>query len=247
MPQPNNDEVAKALERLAAGQSDEPIAPSDDVSHAAAPAPTPPAPVPAARPAAPVRAPGTGATPQPKRVVSRSSAPVPAVNRPLQPPGSAAPPAPRPPGIGKPAARPVSAEPAPNARRPAPAGPLRPSAPAVPTPAPVCDTEVVDDDDRVIVPAPSVDVFMHHGSASARRSAKRGSSLRQTFIPILLTSGFILMALGVLRFVWPGDNPLASIPPWLVAILFGFALALWGLAAMNMLAVKHDLEPRKPA
>ena len=84
---------------------------------------------------------------------------------------------------------------------------------------------------------------MHRGTgASARRTPARRLSLRRTFIPILLTSGLILFVLGLLRFLWTENNPLAGIQPWLVAVMFVFALVLWGLAAINMLAVKHQLE-----
>lgn len=248
MPNPSNDDVAKALEQLAAGQADEPHAPSDDVSHVTPPAASAPQPPPLARTVVPARAPGPKAVPQPRPVAGRAASASGAASRPLQPPGSAPPPAPRPPGANV-SASPSAATPArPAAARPASLGTARPAAPALPQQAaqPI-ETEVIDDDDRVIVPAPSADVFMHHGSSAAvaRASAHKSLSLRRTFIPILLTAGLILFALGVLRFLWQGNNPLLGLQPWLVAVMFVFAAALWALAAVNMLAVKHQLESHK--
>ena len=107
--------------------------------------------------------------------------------------------------------------------------------------------ELIDDDDQVIVPAPSADVFMHQGArtANARPVAQKHLTLRRTFIPILLTAGFLLFVLGVLRFVWQDNNPLLGLQPWLVALMFLFALALWALAALNVLAVKHQLQSQR--
>jgi hypothetical protein len=242
MPNPTNDDVAKALEQLAAGQAGESHAPSDDLSHAA-PAPiSPPA---TSRPMSPVRAAGAGATPKPKPVPGRSATPAASVNRPTQPPGSAAPPAPRPPGATAAKTPPTTARSG-AASRPASPGPARPAAPVIASQsASEPQAQVIDDDDRVIVPAPSADVFRHQGTGvSARRTPARRLSLRRTLIPILLTAGLILFVLGLLRFLWTENNPLAGLQTWLVAIMFVFALVLWGLAAVNILAVKHQLKVR---
>jgi hypothetical protein len=243
MANPSNDDVAKALEQLAAGQAGELRAPSDDVSHAApAPASPPAAPAATSQPLSPVRPAGAGATPKPKPVPGRSAMPASLVNRPLQPPGSAAPPAPRPPGAAA-NNTPATASRSGAASRPASPGPARPAAPVIASQlASEPQAQVIDDDDRVIVPAPTADVFLHHGTgASARRTPARRLSLRRTLIPILLTAGLILFVLGLLRFLWTENNPLAGLQPWLVVIMFIFALVLWGLAAVNMLAVKQQL------
>lgn len=237
MPNPNNDDLAKALERLSAGNADQGNAPPDEVSQAA---PTPTA-SPGRKPAA-GRPAGAPATPKPKPLAGRPVAPPPAGARPLQPPGSAAPPAPRPPGAAS-AAPPSAATRSASPSRPASPGPARPAAPTVPTPN-VHDPQAraIDEDDRVIVPAPSADVFRPRGlAASTSRAPGRALALRRTLIPILLTAGVILVALGLLRLLWQTDNPLAGLPAWLVAVMFVFALVLWGLAAVNMLAVKHQL------
>ena len=243
MPNPSNDDVAKALEQLAAAQAGESRAPSDDVSRAApAPASPPAASGATSRPLSPARPAGAGATPKPKPVPGRPATAAASVNRPLQPPGSAAPPAPRPPGAAA-DNTPATASRSGAASRPASPGPARPAAPVIASQsASEPQAQVIDDDDRVIVPAPTADVFLHHGTgASARRPPARRLSLRRTLIPILLTAGLILFALGLLRFLWTENNPLAGLQPWLVAIMFVFALVLWGLAAVNMLAVKHQL------
>ena len=243
MPNPSNDDVARALEQLAAGQTGESRAPSDDVSHAA-PAPASP-PAATSRPLSPVRPAGAGATPKPKPVSGRPVTAAASVSRPLQPPGSAAPPAPRPPGAAATENAPMTSRSG-AASRPASPGPARPAAPVIASQsASEPQAQVIDDDDRVIVPAPTADVFLHHGTgASARRAPARRLSLRRTLIPILLTAGLILFALGLLRFLWTENNPLAGLQPWLVAIMFAFALVLWGLAAVNMLAVKHQLQTK---
>lgn len=246
MPNPNNDDVAKALEQLAAGKSEEPHAPSDNVSHAASPPPKPGTPSADTRSLNPARPPGGPAAPKPRPVPGRPAPSAASGVRPLQPPGSAAPPTPRPPGASA-TVPPLAGARAGSPARPLSAGPIRPAAPVLPSqPAGDPRSQPIDDDDRVIVPAPSADVFLHHAtSPSARRTPARSLSLRRTLIPVLLTAGLILFVLVLLRFLWQDNNPLAGLQPWLISIMFVFALVLWGLAAVNMLAVKHQLASRE--
>jgi len=103
----------------------------------------------------------------------------------------------------------------------------------------------------VIVPAPDPAVFLHKSDyaigASKHAAFGQGLTFRRTFIPILLTGGLICIALGVVHFfTWSsGDNPLHGLPTWLVALLFLFAVLLWGLAVMNMMVVKQMLEGKR--
>ena len=93
-------------------------------------------------------------------------------------------------------------------------------------------------------------VFLHKRHAAAEPSKARafgqGLTFRRTFIPILLTGGLICLVLGALHFAWnSSDNPLGGLPGWLVALLFVFALLLWGLAGMNMAVVRHMMEAQR--
>jgi hypothetical protein len=111
------------------------------------------------------------------------------------------------------------------------------------------DEATVDDDDAVIVPAPDASVFYHQPEyATKPKAAPFGQSMgyRQTFIPVLLTAGFIMVVLGALHFLWNSENnPMGGLPIWLVAILFLFGLVMWGLAIANMLTVKQILDAQK--
>jgi hypothetical protein len=112
------------------------------------------------------------------------------------------------------------------------------------------DGQVVYDDDAVIVPAPDASVFLQKPDYAAKKpkAVPFGQSIgaRRTFIPILLTGGFIMVALGVLHFVWLADNnPTGGLPVWLVALLFLFGLILWGVAFANMMTVKHLLDAQR--
>ena len=105
------------------------------------------------------------------------------------------------------------------------------------------------DDDAVIVPAPDASVFLHKPDYAAKnKKVAFGQSIRfrQTLIPILLTSGFIMVVLGALHFLWSGENnPLGGLPVWLLAVLFLFGLVLWGAAVANMLSVKHAIDAQR--
>ena len=107
-------------------------------------------------------------------------------------------------------------------------------------------TEIIYDDDSVIVPAPDAAVF-----APKRRSqpaARVGHSamyqtieFRRTIIPILLTCGTLMLAFGSLKYTLGQDSALAELPGWLPIVLFTTGTVLITLAVMNMLSVKHQL------
>ena len=220
MPNRSKEDLARALEQLSGGPTSKAEG-EEQGRDATGPenktdktvgVPRPPGPV---RPAAP-------------------AGQLPPVGRPSQPAGTAAPPPPRPP-----AALAVSDR---------PAVPPRIAHVETPSHPPPSSETVVDDDDAVIVPAPDPRVFLHKSNApiGSHKQAGFGRSLRfrRTFIPILLTGGLICLALGTIHFIaWSaGENPLRALPGWLVALLFVFSVALWGLAIANMIVVKQMLE-----
>ena len=86
-------------------------------------------------------------------------------------------------------------------------------------------------------------------STTIRRSNVRvpsilaGVGLRRTLIPILLTGGVLLSALASIHFLWNSvDNPLIDLPGGVAFGLYGAALICWLLAAVNMAAVRRQIE-----
>jgi len=68
------------------------------------------------------------------------------------------------------------------------------------------------------------------------------SPFRRTMIPILLTLGFILVALCAVRFVWKSDdNPMLGVSPIEAAVFGGFGIVVWALAALLMSGVARQL------
>lgn len=255
----NNDDVARALEALSSGEHQEPTD-HDAADHIESPAAAP------VRPAQrPKSSSAASASPKPTQQSSsanRNSTSRPAAPQPSRPaaPASAAP-------TPKPAARPVAPAPAGKATpRPAapsaspiarPAAPTAGQRPAAPTQraasqqaVPQAEPQIVDDD-AVIVPAPDASVFFHKPDYAAkpkRQAFGQSIRFRQTFIPILLTGGFIMIVLALLHFAWTGEsNPLSELPTWLLAVLVLFGLILWALAAANMMSVKSALAAQRKA
>ncbi len=107
--------------------------------------------------------------------------------------------------------------------------------------------EVIDDDDAVIVPAPDASVFIPRQkpvtSAEARAAVQRKKSLdyRRTLIPILLTSGTLMFAFGILKFLAGGDSTLQYLPSWIPVTLMCVGLLVLGVAGINMMSVKGQL------
>jgi hypothetical protein len=70
-------------------------------------------------------------------------------------------------------------------------------------------------------------------------------NLKRTAIPVLLTLGFILIALGTVHFAWKSDdNPVLELPNGIVIGMFAAGAVLWGLALLNMLSVRRTLAAR---
>jgi hypothetical protein len=70
-------------------------------------------------------------------------------------------------------------------------------------------------------------------------------ALKRTAIPILLTLGFVLIALVIVHYVWKSDdNPVLELPTGIVIGLLAGGVVLWGLALLNMLSVRRTLAAR---
>src|SRR5207248_817060 len=97
------------------------------------------------------------------------------------------------------------------------------------------------------VPAPDPSLLAHR-PAPPRRPVRqplwKSLAFRRTIIPILLTCGTLMLALGVMRWV-PGPLTMwaavMETSPWLAYVFLGIGAVLLALAALNMLQVKNQL------
>ena len=128
--------------------------------------------------------------------------------------------------------------------RAAPA-PAREVAPADQSEAEIDDDAAAapDPDDLVVAPAPDASVF-----APKRRTtdllAEQRLRTQRTAIPILLTCGLLLPAVGSLKWLAPRDSIFAQWDLAMPVILAVVGLMLLGVAAINMLHVRDTL--RRP-
>jgi hypothetical protein len=256
MAESENDDLADALSRMA----------GDDTGPSESEAPAPiDLPKPAVRPVAikPVAARPTAPMPKPPIPIPPSPPASPRTARPVAPTLGTAPAAASPPTRE---ARPS----APTLTSPAAARKDRPSAPTIrqvtiaPTDAETDggqstgltaeagESQIIDDDDSVIVPAPEASVFVSKPKTNAevreKIARKKNLEFRRTLIPILLTSGVLMLAFGLLRFAAGADSTLSNLPIWISIVLWFAAAILLSLAVVNMLSVKAQLAAdRKPA
>src|SRR5262245_3163132 len=113
-------------------------------------------------------------------------------------------------------------KPVPPAPEPAKTRPLAPSRSA--RAADSISIEQSDaDDDAVIVPAPTPDVFLprHPAPAPARPSVLQSMFLRRTLVPIMLTAGLMLPTLGALWFMTDTTSPFRRAGEWVPFVLIG--------------------------
>ncbi|HTL30013.1 MAG TPA: hypothetical protein VL282_12360 [Tepidisphaeraceae bacterium] len=154
-------------------------------------------------------------------------------------------------------AAPSSSKPA-SASKPPPARPARPSRPEAPqapsdvdaesipkTPTPIPEEpEFVadDDDDTVVAPAPEPAVFV-----PKKTTTTRGPSLdfRRTLIPILLTFGIALPAIGIWWFTLDDDSPLRVIGLLFPITMLVLGAVLLALAGLNMAQVRRLMQQRR--
>jgi hypothetical protein len=105
------------------------------------------------------------------------------------------------------------------------------------------DSQIIDDDDAVIVPAPDASVFVPKAkpqtSAQARAEIARKKNLeyRRTLIPILLTTGTMCVIFSMLKLFAGADSMLANVPNWEPVIFAVAGVLLLALAGVNMLSV----------
>ena len=97
------------------------------------------------------------------------------------------------------------------------------------------------EDDLLAAPAPDPSVF------APRRStrdliAERRIHNRRTLIPILLTCGVLMPAVGSLKWLMGPESPFASWSIWAPVALGACGAVLLTLAVANMLQVKHLME-----
>jgi hypothetical protein len=225
MAEPNHEDLADALARLAGGE----VAPSER-EHEAVPPPPPALPAhPTGRPVFRPTAPAAKGPPAP-----RSRTPV----RPSTPAST-------PPQVPPPATAVVRPQ------RPAvpPARPLAPPPPnlAPPEAAGVVEVPPVDDDDVAIVPAPDASVFAPRRkpttTADARAKAARHKRIefRRTLIPILLTCGVLSIAFAVVPLAMGTDSVAVTLPGWITPTLLATGAVLLVLAGLNMAGVRAML------
>lgn len=253
----DKNDLADALARLAAGEHvEEPHDP--DASHHGHDSIEPPPKIPP-KPAQPQfrQTPGSPARPAganpPPPAQKPATAPANRTVAPGQMPARPAAPAARP-------AAPIasaSTEPAaPVAKRPATptARPATPAAPNLTPPEdlppvdPTPDTQDAVDDDAMLAPAPDASVFAPKPRPAPRKARPpifKTLEFRQTVIPIMLTTGSIMIIFSILPVVMGPDSAFADLYIWLQIAMALFGLMLLGLAALNMMQVKKELEERR--
>ena len=106
------------------------------------------------------------------------------------------------------------------------------------------NVQPLDDDDVVIVPAAPLSSL---GPRPTHRPVSSGVPLfkslvfRRTAIPVLLTSGLLMLAVAGFRYVVDPDSVLALLPPWISVVLLAAAALLLLVAALNMAQVRQQL------
>ena len=244
--QKDNKDLADALAALAAGDHVERESGDDDGSEHIEAASPPTVPPPA-----------------------RSAAPQPAASRPAQPP--AAPPLspPQPSSRSRPATPPTAIPPErpaspqrppqpttsfipPRSSRPVSPTGISPPPPATPPSVGEPSSQIIDDevhpeDDAMLAPAPDPSMLAHplpYHPSPIRRGISLGA--KRTLIPILLTTGLLLLIFGALRFVMGADSPYTQMPNWLIALVGIASLILLAGAFFTMLQVQHELDRTNP-
>ena len=226
--QRNEDEIAAALQGLNAGHHDSTAehaggAHGDEVGLSPAAPPQP-------KPAPPI---------QPRREPDNSQRPAAPASRPAQP-GLSTPPAP---------SLPASGMTSPPSARTRPAAPARPAVPGQPA-SPGYDQEVFDDGDETVLdglPATPLDYRGPKRAAPARPRKPpifKTLGFRRTVIPVLLTTGFLMLAMYAARWVVDEEAPLALLPAWTGILLLVTGAVLIALGVANMMLVRAELEKR---
>ena len=99
-----------------------------------------------------------------------------------------------------------------------------------------------DDDDVVMMPAPSTQYLAHAPQTPARAgrpAAGASVGVRKTLVPVLFTGGILLLVAAVMKYLVHPDAPLAAVPTWLAVVLAVGGAALVGVAVLNGLLVRR--------
>jgi len=100
------------------------------------------------------------------------------------------------------------------------------------------------DDDMMAAPAPDASVFAPRRSTRDLIAERRIHS-RRTLIPILLTCGVLMPAVGALKWLRGPDSPFAAWPIWAPLVLGGCGVVLLLLAMANMMQVRQLMKTRR--
>ncbi len=110
------------------------------------------------------------------------------------------------------------------------------------------EAAVVDDDDAVIVPAPPIEYLghahPHHAPVRAgagRQPAFYAVEYRRTIIPILFTTGIMMIVFGAARYVVSSDSPLGLQGAWFSFTLFAFGLLSLAACVVSILQLHQVL------
>lgn len=112
------------------------------------------------------------------------------------------------------------------------------------------DSVVADEDDSVNVPPPPLEYLgnTHHvPSPNGPPIIPKYQNLdyKQTLIPILLTAGLCMLAIGGSRFVLAEDTVLGNLPLFLVIPLFAFGALAILFGVLTMFQVKGTLDAQQ--
>jgi hypothetical protein len=121
-----------------------------------------------------------------------------------------------------------------------PVTPMHPATSAQATAVGSVEVAPVDDDDAVIVPAPSMESLGHayHAPVRQRNAVLAETNFKRTLIPIELTLGVLLPVFGVAKFFLDPDAPIAQLPNWMSFAIIAVGPLLLGIAVVNMLRVQ---------
>jgi RsiW-degrading membrane proteinase PrsW (M82 family) len=96
------------------------------------------------------------------------------------------------------------------------------------------------------MPAPTPADLVSNRRAAASRSQQRSQNqtlhTRRTLVPILLTLGIMLPALGGLWFCTDGDSPFRALSLWVPIALIFFGFLLLAVAMVNVFYLAHALK-----
>ena len=96
------------------------------------------------------------------------------------------------------------------------------------------------DEDLLAAPPPDASVFAPKRS-TRDLIAERRIHNRRTFIPILLTCGVLMPAIGTLKWLRGPESPFTAWPIWAPIVLFVCGIVLLLLAVANMMQVREML------